>query len=103
MKKIYFILFLFFSVLVHGGTIKGGIAHDCAQLQKAYDNQNDPFLNQYQQAVLGFLSGLNVAFDTDKGIDIDGDTIFQVVINHCKDNPIKFIGAAVDFVYENVL
>ena len=103
MKKIYLILFLFFSVLVHGGTIKGGIAHDCAQLQKAYDNQNNHFLNQYQQAVLGFLSGLNVAFDTDKGFDIDEDTLFQVVINHCKDNPIKMIGAAVDFVYENVL
>ena len=100
MKTFLVLFILLFSSSVFAGTIKGGIAHDCASLQRAYDNRDQVLLNQYEQAILGFISGMNVAYNTDAGEDVDEDTIVQVAINYCKNNPFSKIVAAADHVYE---
>ena len=103
MKTFLTFFVLLFSSSVLGGTVKGAIAHDCAELQRAYDTQDKVLLYQYKQAVLGFISGLNVGLNTNAGEDVREDTIFQIAINYCKKNPLKLVVAGADYAYDEIL
>ena len=103
MKTLLTLFVIFFSFSVFGGTIIGGVALDCASLQKTYDNNDKVLLNQYRQAVLGYISGLNVAKNTDAGWDVNEDTIMQVAVNYCKNNPLKKVADGAHYAYDQLL
>ena len=51
----------------------------------------------------GFISGMNLKLESQKGKNNDANAIFYAVMNRCHEKPLDLFAQAVHFVYNNEL
>ena len=79
-------------------TVKANI--DCPDVLK--EDANPTFSAQNHWWVLGYITARNFEADADVGKGVDNDTIYQMLIEYCTNNPNDDIDDASIFIYESL-
>jgi hypothetical protein len=86
----------------HGIAVKGGGGiSSCAEMLNVPAESIAEY--QVRSWILGFISGRNWESISQKGLNIDEDTIFYSVKQYCRENPIDSVFQGANWLYENHL
>ena len=84
--------------------ILGGVAFRCGEMISKIEN-DDPQIakERFTLSIMGYISGLNAAFNTQVGKGIGGESLYYETLNNCKKNPLWSVAKASDATYNKLL
>ena len=109
MKKIINVSIILIVILFSYSTfskplILGGVAFRCGEMISKIENDNSQIQKQrFMLSIMGYISGLNVAFNTQAGKGVWGDSLYYETLNNCKKNPMWSVADATDATYNKLL
>ena len=98
-----FLMIAVMSLLLSGnanaGTVIGGVSLPCGMLVKSNDEYNFQRIGEFKQAILGMISGINSAMDTNAGSGMGEMEIFKSVLNICRKDKSRSVSQATQDFY----
>tara|TARA_B100001123_G_C15030647_1_gene915248 strand:+ start:88 stop:423 length:336 start_codon:yes stop_codon:yes gene_type:complete len=109
MKKIINISIILIVILFSYSTfskplILGGVAFRCGEMISKIENDNSQIQKErFILSIMGYISGLNAAFNTQAGKSVGGESLYYETLNNCKKNPLWNVAEATDATYNKLL
>ena len=97
------VIFLFsYTQVSWSYTVKGSGNTSCGELLEEEKNRTSQGILFYQKNawILGYITGRNYENNANKGRGVHPDSIYYAVLNYCRDNPLKDLDDAIQFIYD---